>query len=402
MRSLVSRREMMGRALAGVLSTGSIPIWKVWAGVAEKARPSARDAPSLPVAIRRCRSYEPAVVERELSKAIDLIGGIGNLVRGKTVAVKLNLTGDPRGKAKGLASFRTYQVHPNIVASLASIMARHGAKRIVLVDALYMNDPIEKVLSDAGWDLAAIQAAGAHAVELENTRNRGRWPSYSRMKVPWGGYIFPAYDVNPWYEKADVLVSVAKLKDHLTTGFTMAAKNLFGITPTSLYGDDAPNETSTRARLRIFHDGSRPAPGGVPQEIDPKSPRDPAFRVPRVTADIAGLRPVDLSVVDGVESIKGGEGPWIKEIEPVQPGLILAGRNMVTTDAVAASAMGYDPTAGAGTPPFIGGNHLELLARAGLGANDPGGIEVRGLGLRDALFEFNPKLAPKGWVRRHL
>jgi uncharacterized protein (DUF362 family) len=196
----------------------------------------------MPVAIQRCDSYELSLVRRKLDAALGLIGGIDKLVRNKTVTVKLNLTGEIR-QLCGLPACRTYHIHPSVVAALCAALNDAGAQRIVLVEALYYRKPIEKVLMTGGWDIAAIQSAGDHKVILENTKNRGSWPRYSRLNVP-GGYLFPAFDVNQWYEKSDVFVSLSKLKEHASAGVTMAAKNLFGILPTALYGDDAPNENT--------------------------------------------------------------------------------------------------------------------------------------------------------------
>jgi hypothetical protein len=140
----------------------------------------------------------------------------------------------------------------------------------------------------------------------------------------------------------------------------------------------------------------------VAQELHPDTPRLGFYRVPRVTADLFALRPVDLAIVDGVESVFGGEGPWCPQpLRAVQPGVILAGRNAVTTDAVCAGVMGYDPQAGYGEHPFPGENHLNLLARAGVGSNDLGRIEARGLSLKEALHEYEPGKKP-GWVRRRI
>ncbi|MGH9624803.1 MAG: hypothetical protein ACRD4G_10745, partial [Bryobacteraceae bacterium] len=50
-------------------------------------------APASTVSIRRCRAYRD--FEGQLAKACDQIGGIQSLVRGKTVGLKLNLTGNP-------------------------------------------------------------------------------------------------------------------------------------------------------------------------------------------------------------------------------------------------------------------------------------------------------------------
>ncbi len=76
---------------------------------------------------------------------------------------------------------------------------------------------------------------------------------------------------------------------------------------------------------------------------------------------------------------------------PIQPGLLLAGRNPLCTDAVATAAMGYDPLAGHFQFPFPGENHLRLLHSVGIGEIDPKNIEVRGLPLKEAVHSFNPK-----------
>jgi len=182
-------------------------------------------------------------------------------------------------------------------------------------------------------------------------------------------------------------------------------KNLFGITPTALYGNDAPNERTTENRGSVLHDGTKAVPGGVTAErYDTWKNLGRGvcsyYRVPRVTADVYGLRPPDLSIVEGIESCQGGEGPWCPRVRPIAPGLILAGRNGVTVDAIATAVMGYDPLAPVRAKPWYGDNHLELLARAGVGTHDPARIEVRGVPLNEALHEYEPGL--EGWIKKHV
>jgi hypothetical protein len=98
-----------------------------------------------------------------------------------------------------------------------------------------------------------------------------------------------------------------------------------------------------------------------------------------------------LAVIDGIESNRGGEGPWIQGTAPIKPRLLLLGRNAVCTDAICAAVMGYDPMAGHGQFPFQGDNHLKLLAQVGAGTIDPAKIEVRGLSIKEALHPFNPQ-----------
>ncbi len=105
-----------------------------------------------------------------------------------------------------------------------------------------------RVSAGFGMECAELSNA-APGVEFENTNNLGKGKKYSRFKVPTGGYIFPAFDLNHAYEDTDVFVSMAKLKNHATCGVTLSMKNCFGITPASIYGDnagvDGPNETPT-------------------------------------------------------------------------------------------------------------------------------------------------------------
>jgi uncharacterized protein (DUF362 family) len=80
----------------------------------------------------------------------------------------------------------------------------------------------------------------------------------------------------------------------------------------------------------------------------------------------------------------------------VAPGIVLAGRNAVTVDAVMAAVMGFDPLSSTQERPWYGYNHLELLARARVGTIDPADIEVIGTSLKEALFRFDPQA--KGWL----
>jgi uncharacterized protein (DUF362 family) len=185
------------------------------------------------------------------------------------------------------------------------------------------------------------------------------------------------------------------MKDHLSAGITLSIKNLFGITPTSLYAQDAPNENTTGYRGDILHNGKRPVPAGVPVELA-IALRDKGWkcRVPRVVADLLGCRPIDLAVLDGIETNRGGEGPWAKGVEPIAPKLLFVGRNPVCTDAIGTALMGYDPLTPHFQFPFPGENHLLLANRAGVGVIDPKRIEVLGLALDKAIFPFNPKKVP--------
>jgi uncharacterized protein (DUF362 family) len=396
MTTRITRRDVLARGLgtAGLLA-GGLP--RAWAAQLPASKPVRRpdqsaQAPALPVAIQRCESYEPQALRRTLDEALNLIGGIKKLVENKTVTVKLNLTGGQAGKIGGLEPYQTYHDHPKMVAAVCASLCDAGAKRIILVESMYSLKPPEEFLADLGWNVREIKSAGGNRVEIIDTRNRGPFPKYVRLEVPGGGRIFPAFDLSPAYDKTDVFVSLAKMKDHIDAGVTMTVKNLFGITPLALYGDGAPADDAINARSGMLHHGVRTLPAGVPGELAHGYPaKDWQHRVPGITADLFMTRPCDLGIIDGVETNRGGEGPWCKIVEPVQPKLLFVGRNGVCADAICAAAMGYDPLADHNQFPFPGDNLLKLLAASGVGTNDPKRIEVRGLALQKAIFPFNPE-----------
>lgn len=354
-----------------------------------KAAPA---APTAPVAIAKCASYNDDVAA-VLSGMFDQLGGLERIVRGKTVTVKLNLTGSPGLRFQGKALGVTHYTHPKLVAAAAHLMGRAGAKRIRFVESAWASGgPLEEYMLDAGWNVRGLVAA-APGVEFENTNNLGKGKRYSRLKVANGGYMFPAYDLNHAYEDTDVFVSMAKLKNHATCGVTLSMKNCFGMTPASIYGDDAkadePNENPASGRGATLHEGKRQPSKSAPQELRPDTNHDPGYRVPRVVADLMVARPVDLAIIDGVESVAGGEGPWVRGLRLVQPGVLIAGTNPVTTDTVATAVMGYDPRADRGKPPFRACDSTLRLAEAhGVGTTDLSRIEVRGVSIAKALYKY--------------
>ena len=287
--------------------------------------------------------------------------------------------------------------HWRVIAAMVHLMGKAGAKRIRLLESPWATaDPVEEYILEAGWEPRDMLGA-AENVEFENTNYLGRAKKYSRFKVPHGGLLFPAYDLNHSYEDCDVFVSIAKLKEHATAGVTLSMKNCFGIIPCTIYGDsagvDEPSLVPVDGRGPL-HDGNRQPSKSSPPELDPASPRDGGYRIPRAVADLVAARPIHLAVIDGIVSMAGGEGPWIPGVRPVSPGVLIAGTNCVTTDAVATAVMGFDPMAERGTPPFEGrDNTMRLAERLGVGTCDLRKIEVLGTPIGKALFRFRQNVA---------
>jgi len=374
-----SRRSLLttGGATLGGLALG---------GIARSAT-----APASAVAIARCRSYERDRIEAALRTMFDQIGGIGSLVKNKTVAIKLNLTGQPQRFP--VDPQLPYRTEPATVLAAAHLIASAGARRIRIIETFFPARQEMELWARYRLDINAINNVGC-PVEWENGQSLGLGKQYARMKVPGNPYMYPAYDLNHSFADCDVYVSMSKLKNHWLAGVTMSLKNNFGITPCSLYGGDCGangNEDPRQERGPVCHNGTVLPPAGVPRELHPDSPRDPGYRIPRIVADLVRARPIDLAIVDGVESIRGGEGVWNPGVQLIKPGLMLAGRNPVCLDAVCMAVMGYDPRADRGAKPFLrGDNTLKLCEAEGVGTTDLSRIEVAGLSIKEALHDYGP------------
>lgn len=363
------------------------------------AQPSllaAERAPASPVSIGICREYNHQVVA-VMAAMFDQLGGLAPLVRGKTVAIKLNMTSVPKDKLNGMPNEMTHWVHPQVIGSLVALLGKAGAARIrILESAPWGTRPLEDFMIAAGWQPRDF-AGAARLVEFENTNFLGSGKTYSRFMVPRGASMYAGYDLNHSYQDADVFVSLAKLKEHRTAGVTLSMKNWFGITPCTIYSDNAPVDEPGIAPVGFrgpMHTGSRVPPKSAPPLVDKTNSKDPGYRVPRITAELVAARPIHLAVIDGIYTMTGGELPnqnagWIHK--PVHPGLLIAGMNCVSTDAVATAVMGFDPMADRGTPPFEKcDSTLRLAEQLGVGSRDLSRIEVLGTPIAKAQFRFPP------------
>ena len=366
------------------------------AAIASPKLLNALQAPASPVAIGLCREYDRQVVE-VLSTMFDQLGGLQPLVKGKTVAIKLNMTSVPKDKLNNMPNEMTHWVHPQVIGALISFMGRAGATRVRLLEsAPWGTKPLEEFMAAANWNVKEL-ATATTKVEFENTNFLGYGKEYARFMVPGGGLMYAGFDLNHSYRDTDVFVSLAKLKEHRTAGVTLSMKNCFGITPSTIYSDEAPVDEPSIIPVGFrgpIHSGSRVPPKSAPPLVDKTNSKDPGYRVPRTTADLVAARPIHLAVIDGIYSMTGGELPnQAKNFvhQAVHPGLLIAGMNCGSTDAVATAVLGFDPMADRGTPPFeTCDSTLRLAEQLGVGSRDLSRIEVLGTPIAKARFKYPP------------
>ena len=182
---------------------------------------------------------------------------------------------------------------------------------------------IREALQDYGVDYIDGEVSPASRVILTDT-----------------GRMFDQYFAMSDLVKPGVeIVSVAKAKSHGFTGFTGCLKNLFGLMPSKADG---------RPRTYYHH----------------------LIRLPYVLVDMGRMLNPALNIVDGLVGQAGSE--WESGNEsPVRMNTIIAGDNVVSTDAILLHLMGHDPGADWGSPPFHAGrNVIRIAAESGLGNSD--------------------------------
>src|SRR5208283_2816358 len=134
------------------------------------------------------------------------------------------------------------------------------------------------------------------------------------------------------------IISAAKMKTHIATKVTLGMKNMFGLLPDKL-------------KFKFHAQG-----------------------ISKVVVDINTVIKPALTVIDGFVAMEG-HGPT--DGTPVKMDLIIAGKDVVATDATAARIMGFDPKEI---------SHIRTAAQKGLGNIDH--IEIVGSKLEDATRLF--------------
>jgi uncharacterized protein (DUF362 family) len=328
--------------------------------------PSVQKAGPKPlVGITRAASYDRVLVKQQLQILLDSIGGVADLARGKKVAVKVNLTGGvASGQVAGLPEIETFLTHPEVVRALLELLSEAGAAQVSIVEAAYEPES----WSQFGYS-TIYQDTGASIVDLTEC---APYSSFTTLASSTSPFFYPSFTVNPILAEVDTLISVSKMKCHNIAGVTHSIKNLFGLVPYRFYHLSPDDKWRSE-----FHGDN------------------PGMRVPGVILDLHSMRKVDLALIDGIKTMDGGEGPWNagsgNALNPLSPGILIAGKDPVAADAVATACMGFDPTAGYPNAPFLHGiNHLAMAAQRGMGVHNPAYIQVAGEAIAAVALPFQP------------
>ena len=182
----------------------------------------------------------------------------------------------------------------------------------ILVEALIqyfqpLNERIYVVESDATITRAEEAAKATGMLELCETYgieflNLAKFPGQIKMKVQnpevLSEITFPTIALESH------IISAAKMKTHSDTQVTLGLKNMFGILP------DTPKSK--------YHN----------------------LGIDKVIVDINSVCRPSLTIIDGFVAMEGS-GPVSGQ--PIEMGLVIAGKDVVSTDTIASKVMGFDP-----------------------------------------------------------
>lgn len=247
---------------------------------------------SYTVACVECPDYQGETVRAAVGRAVRLAGGLDEVVQpDDRVLVKMNHLGE-------YPSERAISTHPEVVAAMVAHLRGH-------TDHVVVGDGLTRPGNDEFLASGTAQVASRDGFQLVNFLGN----PYRRVPLD-GGARLRSVPLAEAVTTADASVTVAKLKTHVLTLMTAAVKNGYGYLP-------------KRARENYHRSYI------VPREFA------------EVVVDIYQACPPGFSVVDAVVGLEG-YGPASKG-SPRRVGCILAGRNAVAVDCVAAHLMGMSP-----------------------------------------------------------
>lgn len=318
--------------------------------------------------------YVVAVVQSQKSRAADLTyddvkdlvdsaivqsGGLDFIHDGQTVVLKPNLVTAYSDSAKATPSDPTVNgitTDFRVVKAVAeAVRLQNPRGKILVMEGSSL--PTRKVYSMLGYTSENFGTLVDEFIALEGASCTDVSTVALEQRVGMSG---KKYWINSRYVNADVVISLPTMKTHYDAGITGAVKNLgLGTTPVGQFPSGSNSADScSRGQTASMIDHSGPEPLG-------------AF-----IRDYYSLRPADFVVMDALQGLEhgplpawDGSGSYDYVASQKNMRLILAGKNAVALDTIAALIMKCDPRK---VP------HLTKLEADGLGSTDVARISVMG------------------------
>jgi uncharacterized protein (DUF362 family)/Pyruvate/2-oxoacid:ferredoxin oxidoreductase delta subunit len=167
------------------------------------------------VSLVKCVSYDPAEVELSVRRAVDLIGGIGQLVsRGERILLKPNLLSARKPD-------RAITTHPEVVRAMIRLVREAGAIPFLGDSPGGAIQGVDRVWTETGMKALAEQ----EKVKLVNFETAGS------VSVDINHPLVRQVQLSKFALEVDGIINLPKLKTHGMQLFTGAVKNFYGCVP---------------------------------------------------------------------------------------------------------------------------------------------------------------------------
>jgi uncharacterized protein (DUF362 family)/NAD-dependent dihydropyrimidine dehydrogenase PreA subunit len=261
------------------------------------------------MAVAIVRTQDP----KDVSRLLTLLGGLDRFVKkGDRVLIKPNVCA-PRSSQSGAVT------DPELTVSLCRLVADCGGRPFVAESPIYPF-PAKAAFRMGGYSDFS-KKYGFPIVDVDSDKE-------VTIRIPQGAVLREEV-VSKRALEADVIINVPVMKNHVHTTVTLGLKNAKGLIP--------------RRNKHIIH------LKGLDEGI----------------VDLNTVIRSTLVVVDAIVGMEGMLSPL--NGRPKRMDLIVAGDNVVETDAVCCRIMGLDP---------LSVRHVYLAEKRGLG--NTGGIEILG------------------------
>ena len=249
------------------------------------------------------------------------------LSNAKRIAIKFNQDYSPQHTPyfKGM---RQQLVSDKVARAVIQLLREHTSAELFYTD-------ISVFLHEDNPNPVASTRLATLMRDLDVPYVNANLPPFGIYPVPGGGQVFRQYVMPESVMQADALVNVQRMKNHAFMGITLTLKNLFGLVPM--------REPDGRSRQYFHH----------------------LVRMPYVLADIGRLFNPTLNIVDGLIAQAGAEWSATGQEVPRVTNTLIAGDHPISTDAVSAHLMGFDPTQDWLANPFHRDRNALLVAQEG-------------------------------------
>jgi uncharacterized protein (DUF362 family) len=244
------------------------------------------------VFIAKALSYQDDL-ESIITSGLSELGLGASWAKGKSVLLKPNLV-EPTASAPQI------NTHPLVVRAVAQVFRRWGAREVIVGEGpghcrdgrlVLDQSGLGTVLSETKLDFIDLNYDDVITIS-----NRFGATKLSELSLP------------VTLERADLIVSLPKMKTHHWAGVTLSLKNFFGVMPGIVYGWPK----------NVLHHA------GIGESI----------------LDIAAAVRPQLAIVDGIIGMEG-DGPIMGTAR--QSGVLVMGTNLASVDATCARLMRIDP-----------------------------------------------------------